>query len=75
MNDSNMDMNPIHDVGPLIENVKLNGELMYIIVIIIEVGIYWFFLMQMSHQCCNGPCVPLQAWKRLVRYQMSHMGP
>ena len=71
--DSNMDTNPIHDVGPGFDDIKLNGELMYILVIIIEVSIYWVFLMQMSHQCCSGPYVPLQVWKRLDRYQMPHM--
>mgnify|MGYP007007536660 CR=1 FL=1 len=45
MIDSNMDMNPIHDLGPFVEDVKLNVELMYILVIIIEVSIYWVFLM------------------------------
>ena len=40
MNDSNMDTNPIHDVGPFVEDVKLNGELMYILVIKIEVWVY-----------------------------------
>ena len=45
--DSNMDTNPIHDVGPDVEDIKLNGELMYILVIIIEVSIYWVFLTQM----------------------------
>ena len=40
MNDSNMDTNPIHDVGPFVEDIKLNGEPMYILVIIIEVSIY-----------------------------------
>ena len=45
--DSNIDTKPIHDVGPGVEDIKLNGELMYILVIIIEVSIYWVFLMQM----------------------------
>ena len=39
MNDLNMDTNPIHDMGSFVEDVKLNGELMYILVIIIEVSI------------------------------------
>ena len=43
MNDSNMDTNPIHDVRPFVEDLKLNGELMYILVIIIKVSIYWVF--------------------------------
>ena len=73
MNDSNMDTNPIYELVPFVEDVKLNSELMYILVIIIEVSIYWVFLMQMSHHCCSGPYVPLQVWKRLDRYQMSHL--
>ena len=71
--DSNVDTNPIHDVGPGVEDISVNGELMYILIIIIEVSIYWVFLMQMSHHCCSGPHVPLQGGKRLDRYQMSHM--
>ena len=44
--DSNVDTNPIHDVGPGVEDISVNGELMYILIIIIEVSIYWVFLMQ-----------------------------
>ena len=39
-NERNEDMNPIKDVGPIGEDVKKNGELMYIFVIIIEVCTY-----------------------------------
>ena len=33
------DMDPIHDVDPTIDDVKTNDELMYILVVIIEVSI------------------------------------
>ena len=73
MNDSNMDTNPIHDLGPFVEDVKPNSELMYIIVIIIQVNIYWDLLMQISCQCYSGPYVLREVWKRLNTYQMLHM--
>ena len=40
--DSNMDTNPIHDVGPGVEDISVNGELMCILIIIIEVYIGFF---------------------------------
>ena len=43
------DMEPIHDVEPTVVDVNTNDELMYILVIKIEVWVYWFFRMQMSH--------------------------
>ena len=39
---------PILNCGPLDLDTPPNGELMYILVIIIEVSIYWVFLMHMS---------------------------
>ena len=42
-----MDTNPMHDVGPGVEDIKVNGEFMSILIIIIDVSIFWVFLMQM----------------------------
>ena len=42
------DMGPIHDVEPVVEDVNTNGELMYILVIILLVCICWVILMHMS---------------------------